>query len=390
MTDTRELLKNAFIDAQREMRIIEPHTFSCEFEKKMAFLIKGQKGVLKLINTVGKRIAILVLALIVIATSTVFGVEAIRTPVIKAIQEFFVNVKQELSGTMAGNVAHLFPEEVVELRAISYTSSTSKTQVIKDQNRIKEFTDLLITTEWLVPPDKSQETERTYLWEFCLVDTNNKVVSIKTCSIGRRGIVIISSENTEHLYTISRDSYRSIISFTGERYYLHKSSAEKPKAQYSMSIKNKILSGLNAEEQDFVKKKLWNIHYRMENFLLTYVTRLKDPDSEVWDFALYGGYFPNESVYNPNGFSEVLTDINELILTVKDKTTVETLKKISKDLNIAFEGHDIGMIFISHEYVHDLDYFAADYPKYCSTPPPDWAGVEVYFGRLQQIYGETN
>ncbi len=392
MTDTRNLLKNAFIDAQRDMRTLEPHVFSQDFENKMTFLIKSQKGALKLINTVGKRVAILVLAFVIITASTVFGVEAIRTPVVNAIQEFFVNIKQELSGSMARNVAHFFPDDAVELRAISYTSSVPKTEVIKDPERIKEFTKLLASTEWLVPPDTSkyQNTVKTYLWEFCLVDSKGESISIKTCSIGRRGIVLLTAENKESIYTLSRDAYRNIISFTGERYYLHKSDLEIPDREYSRSIRAKALSGLSGETAQAVKKELWNIHCNMEDFLLANVTRLKDPDSKVWDFVLYGGHHPDEPVYSPKGFSNILSDLKNLIDTVKDETTVATLTKVSEDLTIAFEGHDIGLIFIAHEYIHDLDYFAIDYPKYCDTPPPDWAGVEVYFGRLQQIYGEEN
>ena len=65
-------------------------TFSESFEKKMQKLIKAQKkSYFYLINTVGKRVAIIVLALIISLTATTFSVKAIRESVIEFITETF-------------------------------------------------------------------------------------------------------------------------------------------------------------------------------------------------------------------------------------------------------------------------------------------------------------
>ena len=62
-------------------------TFSEEFEKKMQKLIAMQKkSYFYLINTVGKRVAIIILALVISLTATAFSVKAIR----EAVIEFFV------------------------------------------------------------------------------------------------------------------------------------------------------------------------------------------------------------------------------------------------------------------------------------------------------------
>lgn len=65
-------------------------TFSETFEKKMQKLISAQKkSYFYLINTVGKRVAIIVLAIMISLTATTFGVKAIRETVIEFITETF-------------------------------------------------------------------------------------------------------------------------------------------------------------------------------------------------------------------------------------------------------------------------------------------------------------
>ncbi len=65
-------------------------TFSEAFEKKMEKLIRAQKkSYFYLINTVGKRVAVIILAIMISLTATTFGVKAIRESVIKFITETF-------------------------------------------------------------------------------------------------------------------------------------------------------------------------------------------------------------------------------------------------------------------------------------------------------------
>lgn len=65
-------------------------TFSETFEKKMQKLISIQKkSYYYMINTVGKRVAIILAAIIIGLTATTFGVKAIRETVIEFITETF-------------------------------------------------------------------------------------------------------------------------------------------------------------------------------------------------------------------------------------------------------------------------------------------------------------
>ena len=65
-------------------------TFSENFENKMQKLIRAQKkSYFYFINTVGKRAAVIILAIMISLTATTFGVKAIRESVIKFITETF-------------------------------------------------------------------------------------------------------------------------------------------------------------------------------------------------------------------------------------------------------------------------------------------------------------
>ena len=133
MDNTRAILKNAFIDAQLKGYSVEQHTFTEEFENKMQNLIRQQKGLLKLINTTGKKVACIILTILILTTSTVFSVEALREPVIEAIQNFFVNVKDQLSGTIADNISEHFSDDITQIVATNYITATPKEYIIDNK-----------------------------------------------------------------------------------------------------------------------------------------------------------------------------------------------------------------------------------------------------------------
>jgi len=69
---------------------LESISFTGEFEEKMRKLIRYQKNpFFTFISTTGKRVACIIIAIIVIATTTVFSVEALRKPFINFIIEIY-------------------------------------------------------------------------------------------------------------------------------------------------------------------------------------------------------------------------------------------------------------------------------------------------------------
>ena len=85
-----ELYNKRLCESLPSNKELEHITFSEAFEKKMKKLIMAQKkSYYYLINTVGKRVAIIVLAIIISFTATTFGVKGIREAVIEFITETF-------------------------------------------------------------------------------------------------------------------------------------------------------------------------------------------------------------------------------------------------------------------------------------------------------------
>ncbi|MBQ9870001.1 MAG: DUF4367 domain-containing protein [Ruminococcus sp.] len=70
--------------------ITSEHTFSHGFEKQMDKLIKRRgKPYYSLVNTVGKRVAVIILAFVMVSFTTVMSVEALRKPFISFITNMF-------------------------------------------------------------------------------------------------------------------------------------------------------------------------------------------------------------------------------------------------------------------------------------------------------------
>ena len=96
-----EILRKAFdVIAREEAKALPTPeecthvTFSEEFEQKMQKLIsKEKKSYYYLINTVGKRVACVIITLLLALTSVTFGVKAIR----EAVIDFFVETFEKFS-----------------------------------------------------------------------------------------------------------------------------------------------------------------------------------------------------------------------------------------------------------------------------------------------------
>ena len=70
--------------------ITSEHTFSPGFEKQMDKLIKRRKKpYYSLVNTVGKRVAVVILAFVMVSFTTVMSVDALRKPFISFITNMF-------------------------------------------------------------------------------------------------------------------------------------------------------------------------------------------------------------------------------------------------------------------------------------------------------------
>ena len=71
------------------------------------------------------------------------------------------------------------------------------------------------------------------------------------------------------------------------------------------------------------------------------------------------------------------------MLAINDSHLKETITTAIKLWESSIENHDLYGLFKAHEYIHDYDYFALNYPtKYVYSPYADYQGVDDYFGHL--------
>lgn len=76
-------------EQQLSEEVVE-HTFSPEFEEQMDKLIKRRrKPYYSMVNTVGKRVAVLIFAFFIVSFTTIMSVEALRKPFLKFITNMF-------------------------------------------------------------------------------------------------------------------------------------------------------------------------------------------------------------------------------------------------------------------------------------------------------------
>ena len=390
MDNTRAILKKAFVDAQLAGYTIAQHDFSNEFEGRMQKLVRQQRGILKLINSTGKKVACILLSILILATSTIFSVEALREPVIEAIQSFFVNVKEQLSGTNADNIAKHFPEKITKIVATNHITNTPKEYVIDDEEKIAAFTELLTTTNWGTPQSKLEADTEYINYRFEFKSGEETITTLIICSYfpGGFGIAEIIYDGKHFVYNISERTYFDILAFTTQKYYLHKSDLQQPSKEQCLEWQKDSLMGLNEKEKKEFCESFKLLHLHIENFLLGNVSLLKEPDSIYWkrhelkrDDVFKDPITGTEGI--DNTYHIMLDYFETLISLAKDEEILNELLLMKTDYINAFKFHDIGSLFSVHEVIHDYDYYIVNYPISFSIAPPDWNGVNVYFGHLE-------
>ncbi len=390
MDNTRVILKNAFIDAQLVDYTVKQHILSAEFETKMQHIIKYQKGVLRLINTTRKRIACVILTALICLTTVACSIEEVRKPIIEEIKKFYVNAKELLIGTAANGVAELFPNDVSRIIGTSYVSKSKNQYVIDDEVTVTKFIELLSETHWGEPEWFEDFDDVNTYWTFDFYNSQDKsLLQIKMCNDIRyvkSKIAIITNGEEKHFY-ISNKIYKEILAFTNEKYYLHDSRLKEHNKKFFESHKAKVISGINETEVKTVKKKIRNLHYEIEFFLLTEVSHLKETDSVYWDYVISEEIFtdPISAEQRKFDMNRIMKfELNYIISTVQDKSTKRKLSEALRLWENSINAHSLEGLFKVHEYLHDYDYYAFNYPThYVYSEYADYQGLDDYFEHLE-------
>lgn len=389
MSDAKAILKNAFIDAQLICTNVIEYSFSDKFKTQMKHIIKYQKGILRLINTTGKRVACIILAIFICFTTVACSIEEVRKPIIEEIKKFYVNAKELLTGTAADDVAGLFPNDVSEIVGTSYISKSKNQYVINNKESITSFIKLLSQTQWGEPQHFEDFDKVNTYWTFDFYNSKKEnVFQIKMCNdihYVKSKIAIISNGKESHFY-ISNQIYKEILAFTNEKYLLHNSKLEKENKDFFYAQNKKVLHGVEKSKVKKIKTKIRNLHYEIELFLLNEVSNLKEKDSIYWEYVV------NELIFDDPISNErrkydmdriIKFELNYIISNIEDKDTKEKLSKVLKLWEASVKNRDLEGMFTVHEYLHDFDYYAFNYPtSYVYNEWADYQGLDDYFGHL--------
>lgn len=389
MDNTRAILKKAFIDAQLVAYNENQHRFSDEFEAKMQYIIKYQKGILRLINTTGKRIACIILTALICLTTVACSIEEVREPIIEEIKKFYVNAKELLTGTAADEVAELFPSDVSKIIGTSYVSKSKNQYIIDDEETVTSFIELLSETYWGEPEQFEDFDDINTYWTFDFYNSQDEsLFQIKMCNDTRyvkSKIAIIANGEEKHFY-ISNKIYKDILAFTNEKYYLHDSRLEEHDKEFFESQKTKVIAGVDEEKLKKVKRKIRNLHYEIELFLLTEVSHLKETDSIYWDYVISEEIFTDPISGERRKFDMdriMKFELDYIISTIEDDSTKQKFSYVLKLWEKSVNAHDLEGLFKVHEYLHDFDYYAFNYPThYVYNEYVDYQGLDDYFGHL--------
>ncbi len=390
MADAKNILKNAFIDAQLIGYSVKPYNFSDEFELKMRSIIKSQKGFNRLINTTAKRVACIILAIFLSLSTVACSIKDVREPIINEIHKFFVNAKELLTNTAADEVAVLFPQDVTKIVGTSYISKSQKQYVIEDEKKVTDFIKLLSETYWGEPEHFEEFGELNTYWKFDFFDgTQDCVLQILMCNDSHfegSKIAIIKNGEENHFY-ISNKTYREILAFTNKKFYLHDSKLSRPDKDFLQKYISKATHNLSKENKKEIKKKIRSIHYETEIFLLNNVSLLKEKDSIYWEYVSNGESFTDPITGNENVFSvnkNVITEFSKIIEIIEDTDTKKNLKTALSLWKKSVKSNDLEGLFKVHEYIHDYDYYIFNYPtQYVYDERADYQGLDDYFGRIE-------
>ena len=382
------ILKKAFIEAQLDFPANGAHRFSPEFEKRMKKLIRMQSGAYRLINSAGRRAACIALAVILSFTAVACGVKEVREPIVREIKRIFVNARELFAGTQAEDISSLFPSEIEKIVAADHTDKNGAEYTIDDPEKIKSFIKIMTDTTWYKPDGGFESLEFNSYWSFEFFGADGESLSrLDMCRVfSSDTAVIIYKDGEKHIFRISDKVYSELLCFTNKKYYLHNSSLPFPGEEFCAAAEERITAGLNNEDKKRVEREIRDAHYAVERFLLENVSLLKSKDSVYWDCL-----DSNEGFLDPITNEKREFDVNKrvksalsyIIFKVTDRESGKTLKKALEIWERGVREHSLDDLFLAHEYIHDYDYFAINYPThYVYDNCADYQGIDDYFGRI--------
>ncbi len=336
-----------------------------------------------------KKVFIIILIILLILVGIIITKVMIDKPKETSIDSVDKIKEENLSISKTNEISEYIPKNIKEIILTNNMSDSTNPTIYKinEKNKMEEFISLFFDTTW-EEKDKTQISnfDGAY-WEIKIIGDFECILKMQgtggiNCS---EGVVCIQTKDIKKTYHIARKVYENILTFTEERYYLHKSDLELPNQENCYKAQEKALTELSKEEKQNIQKNIRNIHSNLEYELLDAVSLIKDKNSPYWeDFTSYETFtdpFTGTKIDNGGRFLYVLDELEKIKNIVKDKETKTDLQKAYDTLKEGMEEHNLKKCFEMHEILHDYDYWIINTPVHLEFSPADWGGVHTFFAK---------
>lgn len=185
----KKALEKAMIPEYDELLLRnEKHVFSVEFERKMQKLIKRRnKPYYKIINTVGKRVACIVVIVLLASSVTVLSVDALRN----TVADFFVSTYEKFSSVQPVE-DDIAPSTIKDIYEITYD--------------LKEY-------EIYYEDNTEYRRNITYIKDDILINFSQYTKDAYDINVNTEGyeITTIDINNYEAVYFLDNHNYNHLI-----------------------------------------------------------------------------------------------------------------------------------------------------------------------------------
>ncbi len=204
-SSAREVQIREVNNLRREMETVEKHIFSEYFNLKMQRLLRRyQRPYFKFINTMGKRVAIIITVTFISLSTMAMSVEAIRVPII----HFFIEIFEEYSAVniKSADEQQSIPTEIEKYYMPTYipdgyqltesTNNQSESQIITSNVYTNQKKYEIIFEQYTISTGTTANTEGT---EF----ENIKINDYDALFFSNLGINTIIWSDEEYSFSIS-------------------------------------------------------------------------------------------------------------------------------------------------------------------------------------------
>ena len=156
----------------------------------------------------------------------------------------------------------------------------------------------------------------------------------------------------------------------------------------AISLRDTWLGDLSPEDREYVEENILRLHWCIESDLINHFYMASDisPDSEAWGAIID---LPDDNVNTYYGAPEIIDDLRDIEAVVDKESFSAVIDEIIFNIEKVEKKRDFEAVeglYQAHQELHDLSYWAINYPlPTLDHSPPDWHGIFVYFGTLDDI-----